>query len=65
MSASFIRPASGRFARNIPKAIGSRRSGSNCFLIARYNKMKEMRSMTACCQVSAAKPDWAEELPKN
>jgi hypothetical protein len=56
-SASFIRPANGRLARNIPKAIGSRRSGSNCFTIAMYNNTKEIRIITACCQVIAAKPD--------
>ena len=45
-------------------AIGSRRSGSNCFLIARYNKTKDTRSITHCCQVIAAKPDWASSSAK-
>jgi len=58
-SLSFIRSANGRFARNIPNAIGSRRSGSNCFLIARYNNTKAMRIITQLLQVNAAKPDCA------
>ena len=35
---------------NIPKAIGNRSSGSYCFLIAKYKRKNEIRSMTPCCQ---------------
>ena len=33
--ASYIRPASGRLAKSMPKAMGSSRSGSNFFSMAR------------------------------
>ena len=36
-------PASGRFVKNIPNEIGRRRSGSNCFTIARYIKTNDIR----------------------
>ena len=58
-SDSFIKFARGRLARNMPNAIGSRRSGSYCFLIAMYKRRKEMRNMTQFLQPSAAKPDCA------
>ena len=52
-----IMPVRGRLVRKIPKEMGSSRSGSNCFLMARYISTKLMRIMTACCQDRAAKPD--------
>ncbi|CDD39680.1 unknown [Clostridium sp. CAG:299] len=63
-SDSFIRSANGRFARNIPNAIGRRRSGSYCFLIAIYNRIKEIRNITQLRHVRAAKPDCASNSPK-
>ena len=39
-------PTSGKLVKNIPKAIGSSKSGSNCLTIARYIKIKEIRIIT-------------------
>ena len=50
-------PASGRFASSMPKAIGSNNSGSNFLTIAKNRKMKDTPIITACCHVSAIKPE--------
>ena len=41
----------------MPKEIGRRSRGSNCFTIARYMRTKEMISMTSCCHVIVAYPE--------
>jgi len=52
----------GRFARNIPKAIGRRSKGSKPFFIARYISTNEIQSIRQCFQVRAAKPDASQRL---
>ncbi len=44
----------------IPKAIGSRRSGSNCFLIAMYKRTNERRIITPFFQPSCVMKNWAK-----
>lgn len=51
-----LTPPSGKFARNMPNAMGSNSRGSNFLTIARYIKTNETRIMTACCQEILAKP---------
>ena len=50
----------GRFVRSIPKAMGSRRSGSNCFLIAMYKRTNERRIITPFFQPSCVMKNWAK-----
>ena len=42
---------------NIPKAIGTKRSGSNFLTIAKYKRTKETKIITQFCHDNDTKPE--------